>query len=296
VNLLKKIVLLAIICLIGVSSYVAPSIKGECSQEKLEKLDVIVSIAPLAEWVKSVGGNKVDVTILVPPRASPHTYEPKPSQLIKVEKAKIFVKNGAGLEFWANKIVRINKDILVVDISKEIKLIELSPKEQKKHHLLKDPHLWLSLRNAKKGVKEIYEALSKVNPENEEYYRKNMNEYIEKLDALDKEISKKLKAVKNKKFIVLHPSWSYFSKDYGLEQIPIERGGKEPGPKYIKKIIDTARENNIKVVFVEPQFNQKSAQMIAREIDGRVVSINPLAEDYLKNMRITVNEFVKWLK
>ena len=288
-----KLKLLAIICLISVSSYVIPSIKGACSQGKL---GVIVSIAPLAEWVKSVGGNKIDVAILVPPGASPHTYEPKPSQLIKVGKAKIFVKNGVGLEFWADKIVKINKDILIVDISKGVKLIELSPEKQKKYHYLKDPHLWLSLRNAKKGVEEIYETLSKVDPENVEYYRKNMNEYIQKLDALDKEISKKLKTVRNKKFIVFHPSWSYFSQDYGLEQIPIERGGKEPGPKYMRKIIDTARRNNIKVVFMEPQFNQKTVQIIAREINGRVISINPLAEDYLENMRITVNEFVKWLK
>jgi len=281
------------ICLTVICGCVISAAVEEYSHENL---GVVVSIAPLSEWVKGVGGDKVNVTILVPPGVSPHTYELKPGQLIKVERARIFVKNGAGLEFWADKIVKIDRDILVVDISKGIELIELSPEKQKEHHLLNDPHLWLSLKNAKKGVRQIYEALSRVDPENIEYYKKNMNEYIKKLDALDRQISEKLKTVKNRKFIVFHPAWSYFSRDYGLEQIPIEHAGKEPGPKYMIKVIDIAKKNNIKVVFVEPQFNPKGAETIAHEIGGRVISINPLAEDYLENMRITVDKLVEWLR
>jgi len=261
-----------------------------------EKLGVVVSIAPLSEWVRGVGGDKVEVTVLLPPGASPHTYEPKPAQLIKVERARIFVKNGAGLEFWADKIVKINKDILVVDISKEVELIETSSEAKGKLHLLKDPHLWLSLKNAKKGVRQICEALSKVDPENAEYYKRNADGYIEKLDALDREIREKLETIKNKKFIVLHPAWSYFCRDYDLEQVPIEEAGKEPGPKHLMRVIEIAKKNNIKVVFVEPQFNPKSAQVIAREIGGQVKTVDPLAGNYLENMRTIADELARCLK
>ena len=261
-----------------------------------EKLGVVVSIAPLSEWVRGVGGDKVEITVLLPPGASPHTYEPKPAQLIKVERARIFVKNGAGLEFWADKIVKINKDILVVDISKEVELIETSSEAKGKLHLLKDPHLWLSLKNAKKGVRQICEALSKVDPENAEYYERNADGYIEKLDALDREIREKLETIKNKKFIALHPAWSYFCRDYDLEQVPIEEAGKEPGPKHLMRVIEIAKKNDIKVVFVEPQFNPKSAQVIAREIGGQVKIIDPLAGNYLENMRTIADELARCLK
>ncbi|MHC1604457.1 MAG: metal ABC transporter solute-binding protein, Zn/Mn family [Candidatus Methanofastidiosia archaeon] len=291
---MKKVFSLIGVLLIVVS-FISGCIAGN-EQGTEDKLGVVVSIAPYAEWVKNVGGDKVDVTILIPPGASPHTYEPTPSQLIKVSNAKIFVKNGVGLEFWTDKIAETNKNILIVDISEGIELMPLSSEEAREHGLLYDPHIWLSLKNAKKGVRQICETLSEIDPDNESYYITNMNKYVEKLDMLDGEITEKLYTVENKKIIVFHPAWSYFCKDYGLEQIPVEQEGKEPGPQYIAEIIKTAKENNITVVFVEPQFNQNSARIIANEINGNVVAIDPLAENYIENMRITVDKLIEGLE
>jgi len=279
----------------GVGGFVL-SWRNTKEKDNLEKLKVIVSIAPFSEWVEGVGKDRVDVTILIPPGTSPHTYEPKPSQLVEVEKAKIFVKNGAGLEFWADKIVEINKDILIVDISQGVELIELSSEKEGRYSSPADPHLWLSLKNAKKGVKKIFEALSKIDPTNKEYYRRNMDKYIQELDLLDKKIGEKLKVLKDRKFIVLHPAWGYFAKDYGLEQIAIQYQGKELSPRDMIRIIEIAKKNNIKVIFAEPEFNPETGKMIAKEIGGEVVFIDPLAENYLENMRLTVDELVKWLK
>ena len=262
------------------------------SRGNQEKMGVVVSIAPLAQWAKAVGGNKVNVMILVPPGANPHTYEPLPSQLIKVNKSRVFIKNGAGLEFWADKVVKTNKKIVVVDISRNIKLLRLSSKRQKEEHLFHDPHLWLSIRNAEKGVKEIYQTFSRVDPINKGYYLRNMNCYQQRLKKLDKEITEKLKSIKNKKFIVFHPAWTYFCRDYGLLQIPIERQGKEPSPKYLARIIKKAREDKIRVIFVEPQFNPKSARVIAKEINGAVLSIDPLSENYIENTEKTVEKLL----
>lgn len=268
--------------------------QAQADEEK--RIGVVASIAPFAQWVKGVGGDKVKVTILIPSGADPHTYEPLASRLAEVSKAEVLVRNGAGLETWVDKILKINRNIEVVDISEGIELMTLSPEEQKEHHLFYDPHLWLSIKIAVEGVEKIYRALSEVDPVNERYYLANKTDYQEKLKKLDEETGEKLKGVKNKKFIVYHPSWSYFARDYGLVQIPIEEEEKEPGPRYLVRIIEIARKDKIKVVFVAPQFSSKYAKVIAEEINGVVVSIDPLSERYIENIRITVDKLLAGLK
>jgi len=265
-----------------------------------DKIGVVVTILPQADFVENMGGDKVDVTVMVPPGADPHTYEPTPSQLMKVSKAKMYAKVGSGVEFelaWMDKIIEQNKAMLVVDCSKGIQMMEMEEHHgdegDAEHHQGEDPHIWLSPKNAKLMVENICSGLVRVDPQNEAYYTRNRDEYLAKLDTLDKDIQEGLSSLRNRCFIVFHPAWGYFARDYGLEQIPIEIGGKEPSAKDIANLVQEAKEQDIKIVFASPEFNPKSAEVIAKEIGGVVVFIDPLAKDYIKNMRLILNEFVQ---
>jgi zinc transport system substrate-binding protein len=265
-----------------------------------DKIGVVVSIAPQLDFVRAVGGEKVTVTVMVPPGADPHTYEPTPNQMVGVSKANIYAKVGSGIEFelaWMDKIGQQNKKMLIVDCSKGIKMMEMGEnhgdEDDGEHHQGEDPHIWLSPRNAKLVVGNICSGLIQVDPQNEAYCTRNRDEYLAKLDALDRDIRDGLSEVKNRGFIVFHPAWGYFARDYDLEQIPIEIGGKEPSAKDIADLIQRAKELGIKIIFAEPQFNPKSAETIAKEIGGRVVFIDPLAEDYISNMRSVLDEMTK---
>ncbi len=251
---------------------------------------VVVTIPPQAEFVKRVGGEKVAVITMVPQWANPHTYEPTPAQLMNVSKAKMYVKMGSGIEFeiaWMDKIKSINENMLIVDCSKGIELLKEDGKA--------DPHIWLSPKNAKIIVENICKGLVQIDPANSTYYEQNKEAYLRELDALDKEISQilsKTSKTSAHKFIVYHPAWSYFARDYGLEQISVEEGGKEPTPERIASIIEEAKRNNITKIFASPQFKDK-AEVIAKEIGGEVVEINPLAENYIENMRKFAEELAE---
>jgi len=283
VNKMEKRILLfgailVAVCLIGAYLLIPQTEKVD------NKIGVVVSILPQAEFVEGIGGDKVKVTVMVPLGASPHTYEPIPSQLKEVSKAKMYAKVGSGVEFelaWIDKIISVNKEMLVVDCSKGIELIE------------NDPHIWLSPKNAKIMVENIYQGLIQINPANQEYYARNKEKYLQELDKLDNEIAQALSEKKNRKIMVYHPAWAYFARDYGLEQIPIEKEGKEPTPQGIASLIKQARENNITVIFASPQFSTKTADVIAKEINGKVVLISPLEKNYLENMRKVTEAFVE---
>jgi len=248
---------------------------------------VVVTIPPQAEFVKRVGGEKVTVITMVPQWADPHTYEPTPAQLMNVSKAKMYVKMGSSIEFeiaWMDKIKSINENMLIVDCSKGIELLKEDGKA--------DPHIWLSPKNAKIIVENICKGLVQIDPANSTYYEQNKEAYLRELDALDDEISQILSKASAHKFIVYHPAWSYFARDYGLEQISVEEGGKEPTPERIASIIEEAKRNNITKIFASPQFKDK-AEVIAKEIGGKVVEINPLAENYIENMQKFAEELAE---
>lgn len=246
-----------------------------------ESLGVVVSIPPYGEWAEKIGGEHVDVTVLIPEGSSPHTYEPTPNQMVDVSKAELWIKNGAGLEFWADKIVQTNKSIMTIDISEMAALIEIDGSY--------DPHVWLSTETARNATYEIYRALSTIDPENESYYQANYAAYINDIDAINTQIMAILDEKESRTFLVMHPAFSYFARDYGLTQIALEESGKEPGPERITTIIEDAKELGITTIFVEPQFSAQEAEIVAKEIGGSVVAINPLAHDYLDNL-ITIAE------
>jgi zinc transport system substrate-binding protein len=260
--------------------------EGNASGNATEKIKVAASIAPLGDFVRAVGKDRVEVMIVIPPGAEPHTFEPTPSLMVKISQADLYVMNGAGLEFWIARLLEANRDLYVVDSSRGIDLLKENAQEI-------DPHIWLSLRNAEQQVQNIAAALSEVDPDGSDLYSKNRDDYIEKLRALDQELNRSFASAEKKIFVVHHPAWTYFARDYGLRQIPLMENEKEPGPKYLGHVIDLAREENITTIFVEPEYNPKAAEVIAREMAAKVVSLDPLAEGYLENMGLAGREIAE---
>lgn len=265
-----------------------------CGQDKESgnKIGIAVTILPQAEFVESVGGDKVSVTVMVSLGANPHTSELTPSQMTEVAKAKMYAKVGSGIEFeltYMDRIEAVNKNMLVVDCSEGIELIgSVDPDEPGN-----DPHIWLSPSNAKIMVQNICNGLVQVDPANKAFYEQNRDDYLQKLDGLDQEIRTKLADVQNRAFIVFHPAWGYFARDYNLEELPIEVGGKEPSAQDVELIIQKAKDFNIKIIFASPQFNPQMAEVIAHEIDGRVIFIDDLAKDYISNLRKVSSELAQ---
>ena len=266
---------------------------GQPVNEESDRIQVVVTIPPQAEFVERVGGDRVQVTVMVPPGASPHTYEPTPGQLRAVSQAVLYAKVGSGIEFeltWMDNLRDANKDMVVVDCSHGIELIQADGHEGE-HQQGHDPHIWLSPRNAVIMVETIYKGLVQVDPGYQEYYTRNKEAYIRELDDLDREISEALSTMRIRKIMVYHPAWAYFCRDYNLEQIPIEKEGKEPTPQGIAQLIDQAKTYGITIIFASPQFSTESAEVIAQEIGGKVILISSLEKEYIKNMRKVAQAF-----
>ena len=263
------------------------SLSGCISQKDAHsQVRVATTIIPLGEFVQAVGGDRVSVTVLVPPGADPHTFEPAPSQIQAVADADVYVENGAGLESWMGSILQVNPHMLVIDTSKGISLLTGTGGEDTAGGInAADPHIWLTPRDAIIQVRNICDGLVQFDPSDKDYYINNRESFIKKLEDLDVYLNSTFAGTKEKKFIVLHPAWTYFARDYGLTQIAIEAEEKEPGPRYLAEVVDTAKANNITTVFVEPQYNPKSAEVIANEINGKVISIDDLAPNYIDNLR-----------
>jgi zinc transport system substrate-binding protein len=284
-NLIKQRMSLPVLtCFIAIILFTVYGCSNLASDSGNEKIGVIVSILPQAEFAEKVGRDRINVTVMVPPGANPHTYEPTPGQLKEVSRAELYLKVGSGFEFelaWMDKIAEINRSINIVNCSEGISLIG------------KDPHIWLSVINAIIMVENIYEGLIEIDPGNKDFYYSNKNDYQQELSSLDDLINEILKDKKNRKIMVYHPAWTYFSDSYGLEQIPIEEEGKEPTMGGMKKILEQARQYNIKVIFASPEISAKSAEVIASEIGGSVILISPLEKDYINNMKSITEAFAE---
>ena len=257
-----------------------------------ERIVVAVTIPPEQEFVERVGGDNVRVVLLVPAGADPHTYEPPPGVIAAVAEADVYAAVGSGIEFelaWRDKIASLNPDMLVVDCSRGIDLISAG----EDGHTGTDPHIWLSPKNAKIMVENIREGLVAADPENADEYDRNAGAYQAELDALDAEIAGALAGAGVKKVMVYHSSWAYLARDYGFEEVPIESEGKEPSPQRLERLITQAKDEGIRVIFASPEHSTRSAEVIAREIDGTVVLVSPLEKEYLENMRRVAAAFAE---
>lgn len=256
----------------------------------LAKVQVVTTIAPLKTFIEKIGGKHVSVSTLLPSNANPHNFELAPSQMRIVNKAELLVKVGTNIEFEhviLPKLMQINKQTLVCDASIGVQKIHMAEHSHEETNLTQnniDPHIWLSPHNAVLMTKTIKDCLVAIDAKNKEHYEVKAKQFILELTELQKQILIIIKNGKTKQFLIYHPAWGYFCREFGLEQIPIEIGAKEPTAKKLVNIVKKAREYNIKTVFIEPQFNKKSAEVIAKEINGKVVEIDPLSENYVNNL------------
>ncbi|MBN1348970.1 zinc ABC transporter substrate-binding protein [candidate division KSB1 bacterium] len=270
-------------------------IQCDRKMSQTQKHPVVVSILPLVEFVEKVGAEKVDVTTMVPPGASPHTYEPSANQLVKVSQAAMYVKVGTPIEFelaWLDKILSLNQQMYLVDASDSIAALQHTAEEndESSSHAAQtdgavDPHIWLSPANANRMIENICNGLVAIDSTNAAFYRANARAYQLALDSLDAEIRQLLTNKTHREFMVYHPSWSYFARDYDLVQVPVEKDGKAPTPRGLRFLVEQAKKHQIRIVFASPQFSTKSADVIAKEIEGEVVLISPLEKDYILNLR-----------
>lgn len=268
------------------------------------RIKVVTTIPPVAFLIENIGGERVEIETLIPPRGNPHTYEPTHKQMSILSKADLFVKTGSGIEFellWMKKLRTLNKRMAVCDSSEGIHLIDISGNEDEEdnshhNHQHKDPHTWLSPDNAVKMSQNILRAIIAIDPSNSEYYKRNSLKLVNNLRSLKKDINNRLKNIKNRQFYIFHPAWGYFARDFNLVQIPVEYSGKEPTPARMARLIKRAMQENIKVIFTSPQFSKKNAEVIANEIDGRVVFIDPMSGDYLNNLEHTAQLFLENMK
>jgi zinc transport system substrate-binding protein len=241
-------------------------------------LTITVSILPQKFFVERIGGERVAVDAMVLPGESPATYEPQPAQLRALSEADAYVSIGVPFErAWLQRIASANSGMLMVDTTEGIDRVGGAENP--------DPHIWLSPGLVKTQVRTIYEGLVALDPAHEAVYRANLDAFIAEINALDAGIREALADVERRKFMVLHPSWGYFARDYGLEMIAVEVGGQEPSAAELAELVLRAKRENIQVVFAQPEFSTRAAETIAAEIGGRVLLISPLAEDWLENMR-----------
>lgn len=277
-----------------------------------EPVKVVVSIHPLYDITKQIGKDKVIIKTLLPPAASPHTFEPTPKQMMELHDAKIFIKIGAGLEFWADRIVKAasNKNLIVVNLSKDMPLIYGMHKHEHEHKhehagQVPDPHFWLDPVLTKKIVDKIANTLIKTDAPNKKFYADNAEIYKKQIDKLNEEIIQKVGTFKTKGYVTFHPAWNYFSKRYGLRVIGVieEAPGREPAPGDVARIIKDLKKSDIRVVFAEPQFNPKIVEAIAKEANAKVLFLDPIGasnapdrDTYIKLIRYNLSQMEKAMK
>ena len=268
-------------------------------------VNAVVSILPQKTFLEKIGGDKVDVELMVKPGNSPHTYEPKPSQMKAISKADIYFSIGVEFEHsWLPKFQNQNKKMKLANMAKGIKKIEIAAHkhhdredvhhdydEHKEHahhdhdHDSLDPHVWTNPSNVKIMAKNIFTYLSKMDKANKAYYQKNYEDFIAHINQTDTAIKDILKDIpEHSKFMVFHPSWGYFAKEYNLEQVTIETEGKSPKPKELHHIIEEAKEEKVKAIFTSPEFSDSIAKQIARELNIPVIPISPLNPKWSENL------------
>ena len=274
--------------------------------------ELTVNILPQKYFVEKIVKDKFTINVMVKPGASPHNFEPKPSQMKSLVASKVYFLIGDATEKnWIEKFKQNAKNTLFVDTTIGFEKIEMAKheheevaqhdhkkdeKDEEHDHSGLDPHIWLDPVLVKIQAKNIYEAMIKIDSANSDFYKTNYEEFIKELETLDSNIKTILAPHKDKAFMVFHPSWGYFAKRYDLEQISIEIEGKEPKPNELVELIEESKKHDIKIVFVSPQFSQKSAQAISKNIGANVVAIDPLSDNWYENLQKVANEIANSYK
>jgi ABC-type Zn uptake system ZnuABC Zn-binding protein ZnuA len=265
---------------------------------KQGQLLVVASIAPLAYFTQQIGGGRVQVEILIPPAASPHTWEPLPADLVELSRARLLVMNGLGLEFWSTDAITASGNSKLLVIETAAQLPALSDDE----HGGANPHTWLDPVLAAKQAEAIRDALVQLDPPGAEEYRKNTEGLLKDLAELDQKIAQTIKTFSRKRFVSQHASWAYFAKRYGLIEAGVieTRVGQEPSPRELETIIKTVKQSDARAVFAEPQFPHQAAKAIAAEVRVKVLLLDtfgaPPEYDYFAMMRANLRQMQEALQ
>jgi zinc transport system substrate-binding protein len=291
-----------------------------------DRLKVFVSILPQKYFVEQIGAERVAVRVMVEPGASPHTYEPRPRQMKALAETAVYFAVGVPFEnSWLSRISAVNPGMRVVHTDAGIEKIPMAPHgrpasgqdadpgmggqramephgpaahsgEADHEHEVLDPHIWLSPPLVKLQARTIREALETLDPDQAAFYRSNYEAFLLRLDALDARLRSSLEGRQGQSFMVFHPSWGYFARTYGLEQVAIEIEGKEPKPAQLQELIARARQKRVRVIFVQPQFSSRSARLIADAIGARTAMVDPLAADWAQNLGEVAKAFREALR
>lgn len=252
-----------------------------------DKPNVAVSFYPLYDFTKNIGKERVNLTVIIPFSVEPHDWEPSPRDVLKIMNADLFIYNSAGLDNWAERLIKDakNKGLITINMYKSI-----GAKGE-------DPHIWLDPVLVKAQLKVIKDALIKIDPKNKSFYETNYKIYLRKIEELDREIKTTLVRCKKKIFVTSHNAFSRFAERYGLKQIPITglTPESEPNPKDLVEIVEIVKRYKIKYIFTEPLISPKIAQSISKETGTKILVLDPIeglsesdikaGKDYISKMR-----------
>lgn len=273
-----------------------------CKQQSKNGRNVSVSILPQKYFIERIAGSYVNVNVMIPPGMNPTTCDFSTEQLKKLYDSDICFTIGY-LPFETTHLYPVlenKKNIRLINHSDNIELVEGTCGHRHEtgheHEHGVDPHIWLAPRYAKEMSKTILKVLSERYPEQKDTFEVNYRKLEQDIDSVDQKAINILSGKTNKAFLIYHPALTYFVKDYGMEQISIENEGKEPNPTHMKNIIDQSKEKDIHIIFIQSQFDVNNAQSIAKETNGTIISIDPLAEDWLAEMNRLLAVFDENLK
>ena len=255
--------------------------------QQSEKPVITVTLEPLRYFTEAIAGDCFEVVSMVPKGSSPESYDPTPQQLVNLSKSQAYLRIGyIGFEqAWMKKLETNYPTMKVYDTSKGVELI----REEGHHHGNHyheggvEPHIWNSTQNASVIADNIYAALCEMDADHQPEYKQRLDSLKQVIARTDADV-RTLLANADSTFLIYHPALSYFARDYGLHQISIEEGGKEPSPATLKTLIETCRREGAQVIFVQQEFDQRNAQLIADELGIEIVPINPLSHDWAEEM------------
>ena len=300
----KKLTLLVMLYGLLAPALADDAADNAAAHRATEKLSVFVSIAPQRDFVEQVGGDRVNVHVMVGPGQSPELFEPTPRQMALLAAADLYFSIGMPFEAsWLPAVRRNNPDLKIVPCCAGLAKLaghghgghEHAGHGHDGHDSRMDPHVWTDPNNVIAIAGLIAEALAAHDAAHARDYRRAEQAFSEKLRALDSLIMARTAALKNRVLIVAHPSWGYFAERYGLSQRSIEQDGKEIQGRSLTQLIEFARQRNIRAVFTQPQFNDRAARVIAAEIGATVYELDPLAGGYIENMRAVTDKIARGL-
>ena len=269
---------------IAIANFCLYSCSSPSAKAEKDKPLLMVSIEPLRFFTEQIAGENFRVETLVKQGSSPETYEPTAKQLMILSRSSAYIQVGnLGFErTWLNRLKENAPNIRISDSSKGIMLL----KGEHSHagETDTDPHTWTSAKNAEIIVRNILETLCEIDSTNSKQYKARAEKLLSRIEKVDKHIIKTLSDQEDRTFMIYHPSLSYFSRDYGLKQLCIEEGGKEPTPAQLKQLIKKCKQSNVKTVFVQQEFSKAAAKLISAETGAKIVEINPLSYSWEKEM------------